>query len=434
MRKFFNIFKKELRELITLRTLIPFVMAMLILVLVGRIAKGEMRRVDRPLKVSVVDLDQTASSENLINALRDGGFVITLLLPADRDSMVKTSIAQNARVLIVIPQGFEAAISRKEGTTIEFYSIIKSFSIYESVKRASINNLLVVMNQQISDKYIKEFSKDLDSNAVKNPIKPQEYVVFRGNIGRGNAQMMMSLIMSQNFMIPVILLMLIILTGTMIATSIGQEKENKTLETLMTVPVSRISIVSAKMLAAAVLALIFAAFYMLAMGSYMSSMIPTEVANRGLAQAAQHISSNLGLRLDFKANLLLGMNIFLAIIAALSMSTVLALFAKDAKDAQATISPLMVIVLLPYFFSMFIDPETASLSFKIIIFIIPFSHTFFAYKFLLMGKYGLVIGGVIYLAAFSIFLLYLAGKIFSSDKLFTAKFTLFSLRGKKVHK
>ncbi len=428
MKKFFNLLKKELRELITLRMIIPFLVAMFVLIFIGRMAKGEMIKSFAPSRVGLVDFDKTPPSENLIKLLEDAKYIVVPLQSVERDSIIKEATVQGIKILIVIPEGFGHALETRQGTTIEFYSIIKSISLAESMKKASVRNILWALNQQLSDKYIKELSGEVDPATIKNPIKSQEFIVFKDNIGRGSPEMLFNLIMSQNFMVPVILMLLIILTGTMIAASIGQEKENKTLETLMTVPVSRLSIVTAKMLAAAILALIFAGFYMLAMGSYMASMIPTGITLQGISQMSQELSRDLGLALDFKSNLLLGINIFLAIVAALSMSTLLALFAKDVKDAQATIAPLMVMVLLPYFFSIFFDPDTVGLPLKIIIYIIPFSHTFFALKFLIMGKVMTVIYGIIYLAVFSMTFLFLAAKVFSSDKLLTMKLTLFTRR------
>ena len=51
--------------------------------------------------------------------------------------------------------------------------------------------------------------------------------------------------------IPIILMMIIIYSSQMVISAIAMEKQNKTLETLLTVPIPRTSIVTAKMLAAA---------------------------------------------------------------------------------------------------------------------------------------------------------------------------------------
>ena len=430
MRKFFNIFKKELRELITFRMILPFAIAILLMVFVGRIANVEMKKADIIMTIAIADLDQTVTSARTTEIFKIKGFEVLTLQSRERDSLIKEAVSSRARVLIIIPPGFEQAITKKQGTTIEFYSIIKSLGLTEAIKKATIKNLLSVMNQQISDEYIKEFNPDLDPRAIKDPVTPVEYIVFKNKTGPGSANMLLGSLMRQTFMVPVVLLLLIIITGIMIANSVGQEKENKTLETLLTVPVPRFSIVTGKMLAASVLAMIFAGFYMLAMSNYMTSMTSASTGGQDITQMAKEAARNLGFVLDFKANLLFGLNIFFAIIAALSMATLLALFAKDTKDAQATIAPLMILVLIPYFFSTFFDPQTLSLPLRIFIYAIPFSHTFFAIKLLLLGEYTPVILGILYLALLSIALLFIASKIFSSDKILTMKFTFLTGRSK----
>ncbi len=428
MRKFFNILKKEIKELLTLRMIMPFIISILIIMFVGRAMRGEMERTSTRFSVGVLDNDQTQISKKIIDALSNAGYYVELLKSMAIDSMIQSGLNKNLKLIIVIPESLELHLKDKKGAGIEFYSIIRSLGMTESMQRAAIRNLLSVINNEISNDYIKEFSNDLDPGAIKYPIKAKEYVYLKGKINPGSAQMVIAFVTMQTIFVPIILLMLIIFTSTMIASSIAQEKENKTLETLLTVPVSRLSIVSGKMLAAAILAVVFAGIFMFGFGDYMSSF-QTQPGMSQAKEAMQQISKEdislmLELALDFKSNLLLGISIFLSVISALSMATLLALFAREVRDAQATIMPLMVMVLLPYFFSMFFDPQTMSMGLKVLLYIIPFSHTFFAFKYLLMGQILPVIGGIVYLAIFAFALLVIASRIFSSDKIFTLKFRL----------
>jgi ABC-2 type transport system permease protein len=71
--------------------------------------------------------------------------------------------------------------------------------------------------------------------------------------------------MSQSLFVPIIIFMLMIMGIQMIITSIVSEKENKTLETLLSCPINRVSIVTTKILAAGILSLVFAIVYMIGM-------------------------------------------------------------------------------------------------------------------------------------------------------------------------
>lgn len=77
--------------------------------------------------------------------------------------------------------------------------------------------------------------------------------------------------MSQSIVIPIVGMMLIILAGTSVISSMGLEKENKTLETLLTMPVRRSNIVIGKIVGSALVGMMLAAIYMVGFSRYMSS-------------------------------------------------------------------------------------------------------------------------------------------------------------------
>jgi len=431
MRKFINLLKKELRELLTFRMLAPFVVLVAVMFIAGRLTNSEMKRNDVPQVVGLADLDRTPSSQDLKAALEKDGYVVLPLMGVRPDSLVKQALQGKATVLIVIPQGYEQTLQERQGTVVDIYSILKTIGLTESVKKAAIKNILTVMNRKLSDDYLRELAPGLDPATVKAPITPREYVVLKGRISRGNMEEVLGLMMGQTLLVPVALFMLMLSTGTMLASSIGQEKENKTLETLMTVPVARLSIVAAKMLAAMILALIFAGFFMISVGSYMYSLGVTSSSSPIAGIVTQVTNRELVIGLNVRSNVLLSLSIFLAIVTALSLSTLLALLSRDAQDAQATVTPLTVMVMLPYFFSAVLDPLSISLPLKIFIFLIPFSHAFFAFKFLLLGEVLPVVLGIAYQAVFSLILLFFASRLFSSDRLLTMSFGWFSWRRKR---
>lgn len=424
MHKFLNILKKEIKDLLTLRMILPFIMSIFLLFFIGNIMQGEIGRGIKPLNIGIMDLDRTPSSNYLIESLKSGGHIITMMERVDDSVAIKSGQKENLSIVIIVPEGFGDRLKNKRVSEIKLYSIITSLGITTSIQSAGIRTLLRYLNQEVSGIYAKELDPQLDPEFFKEPIKVQEFVVLRDLIQSGSAAFIIGYISNQTVIVPVALLMLIIITGTMIASSIAQEKENKTLETLLTVPVSRLTIVLAKMLAAVILALVFALFFVFAMGSFMGSLggagnIPTDIQFQG---------SRINIAIDTNGKILLGLSIFLSIVAALCSATLLALFARDVKDAQTTIMPLTIMILIPYLFALIFDPNTMSPGLKLFTFLIPFSHTFFAFKFLLLGQTLPVILGNIYLLIFSLFLFFLATKIFSSERILTMKFSLKKLK------
>ncbi|MGQ9604315.1 MAG: ABC transporter permease [bacterium] len=418
MKKFLNLLQREIQDVLTLKMVLPFIMSIVILFFLGQLMQTEMVKATKPINIVIVDNDKTQFSQHLIEALEKANYIINLVDGVDDTQAVRIAKEKNCVLCMVIPKGFELNLKNKETASIKIYSVITSLSIASS-PRTSIKKILGTINKRATESFIKELSPDLEPEVFREPIKAQEFVVLKDMIQAGSAESILSYILTQTTIVPIILFMLIITIGTMIASSIAQEKENKTLETILTVPVSRFTIVLAKMLAAVTLAIVFAFFFTLAMGSFMMPL--SSPMAKISADMQQHLGQKISLGLDTGAKILLGLSIFLSIVNALAMATLSALFAQDVKDAQITIIPLTIMIVVPYLLAVMFDPSLMSLGLKIFAFLIPFSHTFFAFKFLILAQRLPVILGIIYLSLFAIALLIIATRIFSSELILTMK-------------
>jgi len=274
-------------------------------------------------------------------------------------------------------------------------------------------------NQRLAQAYLARAYPGTSPENLQNPLRTEEFVVVRDKVARGDADVLSGLVMSQTLMIPIVLLMVLINSSQMIAASIGQEKENKTLETLLTVPINRTSIVIGKMVGAALVALVVSGIFMVAMVYWTGSFGEGMSASAGAADT--FALSQLGLSLGPQSYVLLAVGLFLAVLCGLSLATLLAIFADDAKSAQVSVTPLMMLVMIPYFLGIFINIDTASLPIKILMYAIPFAYPFLMPKAILFGNYGLVFFGFGYMALFATACIFVAARVFSTDRVLTAK-------------
>ena len=111
----------------------------------------------------------------------------------------------------------------------------------------------------------------------------------------------------------------------------------------------------------------------------------------------------------------------MAILCALGLAIILGVMVDDLKSAQTMILPLMFLIMIPYFISMFSDINSLSLPVKALVLLIPFSHPFLASQNILLGNYNIVFNGIIYMLAVFIILILIAGRIFSTDRVLTVK-------------
>ena len=85
------------------------------------------------------------------------------------------------------------------------------------------------------------------------------------------------------------------------------------------------------------------------------------------------------------------------------------------------ITPLMMMVLLPYLMTMFIDISTASPVLRWFIYAIPFSHPFLAAQYIFAHNFTAVIAGIIYQSVLFLVFATIAARIFSTDRILTMK-------------
>jgi ABC-2 type transport system permease protein len=151
-----------------------------------------------------------------------------------------------------------------------------------------------------------------------------------------------------------------------------------------------------------------AAIYMIGFSRYMRSF---QISDINLA--------DFGLTLGMQDYLLVGISLFVALLAGLSLCIVLGTFAKNYRSAQTLIFPITALAMISAFIIMFKDFDTIPAVLRVLLFAIPFSHPMMAVRALMLDNYSLVIGGIAYAAVFTVIMIAVAVRIFNSDRLLT---------------
>ena len=192
----------------------------------------------------------------------------------------------------------------------------------------------------------------------------------------------------------------------MVITSMGMEKENKTLETLLTLPIKRRSIIAGKIIGAAIVGFIIAVIYLAGFSYYISSFSTEKID-----------LASYGFKLGIIDYVIIAFSLFSALLSGLSMCIVIGSFAKNFKSAQTLTLPISALAIIPMFIIMFKGFSSLPFVLKAIIFVIPFSHPMMAPSFLLMKEYGIVLAGIAYSLAFALACIAIAAYIFKTDLL-----------------
>lgn len=419
--KFFKLLKKEVMELITFQSLAGILVGVVMFILLGTVMNNVGEEMSKSgQNVAICDYDQTETTKNSIESLKASGYTIHMVEGENDVALSKEAAKLDLDSLIVFPKGFEDGMKTHTPQEIRLVSVLKSFSMMTSMGNPA-QGAANAVKESLTTLMLKENTSNIDPEYIKNPIVTTEVTVVADKSENMSSAALMSFAMQQSIFIPIIVFLLITFATQLNASAIANEKGDKTLETLLSAPVSRLAVLGSKMCASALFSLLMAAVYMVGFSSYMGGMMggmsggELTTSTAPITQALQ----NLGLQLGPMQYALIGIQLFLTISIALTISMVLGSLAKDLKSAQSLIAPLMFVAMVPYLVTMLMDIGSLPAIAQALIYAIPFTHTFTASANLLFGNDLLFYGGMLYQVVFLIATMFVAVRVFSTDKIFT---------------
>jgi len=405
LKGFGNFLLKELKELIRdPKILLGMVIVPLIMFpILGAIMNFAMEAAQETaakVTVLVVDHDAGDNSTEFINYLKK----YSINIPETSFSNINEAIGKlayyNATGVIEIPEDFSQRISARENVTIKVYSLFSSTGLFEGAGVSIIESL------------VEQFNRDVAPDLVI----PEKSVIVKGQVAEGvDPRTLSSLMLSQAIAMPITIMILLSYSMQIAATSVAMEKEEKTLETLLTLPMDRFAILMGKLSGSIIVAAIGAVAYMVGFNYYMSSFMAT------IPIGANVDLVSLGLVPSLLGYLLLGLSLFVTLLSALALAVIISAFAEDVRGAQAIVGNIYPLIFIPSLLLMYLDVNALPTALRIFIYAIPFSHPIIAAKAVTMGDNLTAALGVVYVAAFTIVIMYIASRLFATEKILTAK-------------
>ena len=452
MNHLWNLVRKELKELLTPASVIPIIAIAIVFASLGSMIGSE---VDRASEIPAVGIltdpiqyeqtegyykDALSYIEDLYGTDTDRIVVLdpglySVVISGDaaavRDMMNEAGVS----ILLVFDENYSNNITGiaesaaaggtggpwNNGTIYVYWNDVE-MGMFGAVSTAVVSQMISYVNVRTSLGIIDNL---IDPGATEplllslyvqspalDPLNGQKNItIFNGKMYEGITPAdISSALQSQSMLMPILIMVIITMIGGMIISSMGNEKENKTLETLLTLPVKRTTIVSGKLIGSAIAGLLFGLIYLFGMYMYTNS----------LAQSAGALSlESLGLTLSLMDWGIVALVIFLAIMSALGMCMVLGAFVKNYKAAQTLTLPIGVLAMIPMLVTMFTDFNTLPEALKVALFAIPFTHPMMIMNNLMLGNTFMIWAGLGYLLFFSMLMIYITVRIYRSDILLT---------------
>ena len=436
MNKFLSLLKKELREMITVQTV-----AILVLMLVmmysmgGMMTKSTQEAQEESSRIIICDLDKTDFTASVIEFLKrptaDMENDVTEFDMESEDYAAELK-KHNFKSYVVLDKGFTESIMSNKQARITYVNRMTSLAAMSNMNVGSETAVQLISaavktalyTQKVSDGDMTEGEAAL----FEAPIAVSEQTIVNDKSEEVSPLIIYSSLYSRSLFMPLVVYLLILLGSQSMINAVSAEKIDKTLETLLSAPVSRLHIICAKMLAAGAVALLNAVVYMIGMNNVTISMTGS------MPDTIPEMLKNLGLVFDAKTYLLIGIQMILSMLICLSLAMILGAFAKDIKGSQTLLLPLMFLTMIPFMASMFTDINALPDVFRYLLYAIPFTHTFCATDNVLFGNTDTYLLGLIYQTVILAVCLAFAVKIFTSDKIFTmSENGLFKKKKQTVH-
>ncbi|MDE6782081.1 MAG: ABC transporter permease [Ruminococcus sp.] len=423
--KFINLLQKELKELINAQMIISLVAILVMLSLMGNVTKTAIKDVTEEAKnpkINISDRDDTDFTKSLIKILRNSGAEVTEF-DTDGDNYADILSGNDIKSIVILPEGFTETIEKGEKPEIITASRMTSAATMSNLSTGT-SGAVTFISKCISNTIAANAGMSQENfELMESPVILTDNTVVDNKSASASVDSIMGKIAMQNMILPIIVFVLIMLTSQSLISSISNEKIDKTLETLLSAPVSRSSIITAKMLAAAVVALINAVVYMFGFsGLIKSSSVQAEDLVSGIAGNMVSVDdaiAQLGLSLSVGDYVLVGLQLFLTIMICLSVSIMLGALVNDTKSSQTAIMPIMMLAMVPYIISMLADINTLPMVIRVLVYAIPFTHTFSGISNLMFGNTAIFFGGLVYQVVVFAICMFFALRLFKSDKILT---------------
>lgn len=422
---------KEFRDLVRdPRIWVPFVLSAIILPLIGVImviAMGAtIRQTLAPQSVALVDLDQSAISRRVAEWLAKRGFEVATMQAGELNELTREAAERGASLLVVIEESFERSLLLNGRPKVKIVGIIEEISLLSQTHTARVTSALseFVVKTRLEE-------RGLSYDLVQNPLNVSEslYIVAK-DVLLANPQLLLGISMAA-FVVPLILLSVALVVMQMAATSMAIENEERTLETLLTLPMSNYEILLSKLLGMFAVSLLGTAFEVAGFSIYFYFilLVPTLLAGAGQAPHVDLLLSPGDLAY-------IAVSLLLSLFFAAAVGLVVGALSRDVRIANTMMGPLSMLFYLPTFFVIFTPSEALGPLVLATLYSLPITQPVIAARDAVGARLPAV--APLYLLAslaISLLAVYVTSKLLSLEILSSLQYRLSALfaRGGRVH-
>ncbi len=425
MGAFTNLLIKEVKSIVrdpkmlVAMFIVPLIVIGVMYGVMSATMREQIRQVRRESRfLAVVDLDKGPWSQRFIEYLRANATSVKVLEEPPHnipDAMEELGV----KILYVIPGNFSELLDANKTATIEYYVLLKSLTFGELSLASVASGLVNGFSENITRTIIAR--EGVPREFIEHPVNSSSKAIIGGRIVTRPEQIFVN-VFAIGFMVPIIAFLMLTFIIQFAVTSMAVEKEEKMFETLLTLPINRLSIVGVKILVSIVIGIAYVVIYGAILLWFFTGSVSTP--------SEPGISLSLTDILPANTMYCMGIGLIGAVIFGLLIAIVLSLFAEDVRTAQLIANYTLMPLALIFFIPMFFDISELSYGAKLALSLVPLANIGLIPKLSILGYSGLAAIAGSSNIVYALVSLFIAYRIVNTEKIFTAK--LFRrLRGRR---
>jgi len=413
--------RKEFLDLVRdPRIFIPFLLSAVIMPAMGLVLSVAMQTAIRQAvevpKVAVADLDGTELSRELVRWLSNKAKVVEVN-GSGLEALARSAAEAEAPLLLVVEPGFGRAVELGRRPSLIVIGVVWGPALFPPQASGLVD-------------YVKEFvarkllGGRISYELVKDPVALDNrlYLAAKG-LMLSRPELIGGITMAA-MLLPLILLSIAATVMSMAATSMAVENEERTLETLLSLPVSSYSILLSKLLGMFALSLLGTVFEVVGMVSYFYLILSAPLAFQARGQPLSLQVAVAPADVAFIAASLL-----VSLFFAAAVGLIIGALSRDVRIANTLTAPLSLLLFLPTLFVIFAPSQGGAA----LLYSLPITQPVVAARDAVAAR--LPAEAPLYLAisvALTLAMVYLASKLFSLETLSTLQYKLSSLLSRRV--
>ncbi|MEM3045931.1 MAG: ABC transporter permease [Candidatus Bathyarchaeia archaeon] len=423
--------EKEVKDLlrdprIYIGLIVPVVMLPLMGVALSAVAQSTGEAAAKDLRVALLDRDATEASGSFASLLTGMGLNMTPLSADSLDDALEEAKGLKSKALLVIPEGFEERLLSFGRAEVEVYSMVESVGLGAAGTYAVMDGVLAKSSEMLSIMLISKLAPGVRPDAVREPLNITRHTVIKDRVMEAPPQAVFGqLMVGYGLIVPLVLVILAITVTQIAATATAVENEEKTLETLLTFPVTRYDILMAKLLGSSTVAVLGGVLFTAGFLLYLEGMS----AFAGLGAGNVFVSLPPPPPLAYAV---LALSLILSILFITSLGIVIGALSSDVRMSGSLLGVVIVPVLIPSLLIIYGDLRALPLGLQLLAYALPTSYPMVMSKEMVFSTIPVeVLYGIPYSAALTLIVLYATSKLLAPEKLLTLQHRLRLRRTRK---